>query len=788
MAGIRWSDLHRREPTPSAPPAGGLLQWVARRLTAWEDWLTFVITVLVFLAVALSIQNASGVENMPPLVLVGFLALVVGMFLARSSLNQLLAHLVGLALGAAVVLWQALTVVEGGSLGARVDDLYLRMSHFFDVARDGLISNDTLPFVILVVGLTWLGTYFFAWSVFRWHNGWLGIIPGGAGLFTTFFYQHTQESGSARDFSFLFVLFAFGSLLLVMRMNLLRRMRQWQRQGTPYPEFISLSFLHLTSWAALGLLLMAWLVPAGGEAGPITAVWDQVTRPFQSLSSDLGRLFVHVQTRQVRPIHGFEDILPFKGSIPLRDRVVLEVKTEEVPLLSPFLFLYGAAYTRYTPVGWLMGDRVSVEVSALPPADLAQLLESNPTTTKRRPVETEVTVVGSRRSVLFSLGQPLASTVAGVYDLLKLSAGSSRGSPVPEATLLFLNGLALQSKGTLASGTAYRVLGTLPDVSASDLRAASGVYPFWVRQNYLPLPSELPERVRQLALQVTAEAPTAYDKALSLERFLRQNYPFTVKVPDVPVGRDATDFFLFESRQGYFDYYASAMAVMLRAVGIPSRLVVGFVLDERDRLDERFIVRDRHAYAWAEAYFPGVGWVQFNPTPDRPALGGVTAPDPLELPLPDDLPLPGLEEIPSDGFTASSGPAPAAAREGGGPRLALWIALAVLAAFVLAAATGRFAWERSVAGLPYSQQVWEKTMRLASWARARRRPSQTPREYMQEVSRLAPEVEGSEMLAEAYGHSRFGRRTLSAEERERLRQIWQRLRNRLLLRILARRK
>ncbi len=776
MATTDWQGFQQQ--APAKPRPEGVLGWLGARATAWEDWLTYGITMLVFLAVAGSIQNADWVETMPSLALIGFLGVTTGLLLARARINQFLAHFIALVLGSAVVFWQSLTITEGSTFGGRVDDLYLRMEHFFDVAFNGLISDDNLPFVILVIGLTWLAAYFFSWSVFRWNNAWIGLIPAGIGLFANFFYFQEE------NFSFLFIVFAFSSLMLIMRVNLMRRLQQWKAEGIQYPEFISLSFLHLTSWAALAMLIMASILPVGGEAKPFTGIWDQVTRPFDGYSTDFARLFTNVQTRQIRPIHSFENFLPFKGSLPERQRVVLDVKTDETTL-SSLLLLHGAAYNEYTSAGWLMGDKVGIDLGAADPVSVQQQLEGNASLGKRLPVEAEITVIGSRRSVLFSIGQPLASSVSSVYDLLRLSNSPNRSNDNQVAPL-FMNGLALQSRETQQEGSTYNIVGTLPNVTPTDLRTAGNVYPSWVRDLYMQLPDELPGRVQQLAQEVTVGSATEYDAALAIENYLRQPiYTFSRDVPDVPVGRDTVDHFLFESRQGFFDYYASAMTVMLRSLGIPSRLAVGFVLEEQDPVDDSYTVRDRHAYAWSEAYFPGVGWVQFNPSPDRAALSGATIPEQVEpagtTETFDDV-LPGEELIEDPEFPEA---APVAAEQGeGGTPMGVWIALAVLSAFALAGAAGYFAWERSVAGLPYPQRIWEKTVRLASWAGAKPKPNQTPQEYIRDVSKLAPYVDDTNVLADEYGRSRFGKAPLETEEQRRLREVWEPLRNKLIARIL----
>jgi hypothetical protein len=107
-----------------------------------------------------------------------------------------------------------------------------------------------------------------------------------------------------------------------------------------------------------------------------------------------------------------------------------------------------------------------------------------------------------------------------------------------------------------------------------------------------------------------------------------------------------------------------------------------------------------------------------------------------------------------------------------------------VAAVALVAGGGRLAWERGLGGLPYPQRTWEQALRLAGWARLGPRPEQTPMEYASDLQARLPDVEDLDYLASAYGRSRFGRKSADGEENERLRAVWQRLRAKLLLRVL----
>jgi transglutaminase-like putative cysteine protease len=133
---------------------------------------------------------------------------------------------------------------------------------------------------------------------------------------------------------------------------------------------------------------------------------------------------------------------------------------------------------------------------------------------------------------------------------------------------------------------------------------------------YLQVPNALDPRIPQLAAQVAGPASNSYDKAVALEQYLKTHYGYTLQLPSSPVA-DPLANFLFERKQGHCEYFASSMAVMLRTLRIPSRVVNGFVSDEFNDVTGNYVVRARNAHAWVEAYFPSYGWVTFDPTPDR---------------------------------------------------------------------------------------------------------------------------------------------------------------------------
>lgn len=169
----------------------------------------------------------------------------------------------------------------------------------------------------------------------------------------------------------------------------------------------------------------------------------------------------------------------------------------------------------------------------------------------------------------------------------------------------------------VASPIEYEVVSQVGLPSPKALRTAPATYSRAMKLLYLRLPPMLDPRIRQLAEKITAAATNPYDRAMDINIYLRDNFGYTLAAqkinPNDPIGS-----FLFKTRKGYCEYFASAMAIMLRTLGIPARLVNGFQTGSYNRYGRDFVVRARDAHSWVEVYFPGYGWIPFDPTPPDP--------------------------------------------------------------------------------------------------------------------------------------------------------------------------
>ena len=785
-AEVLWEQFRAasgRDPAPAPPQVEEPRRFLPAFLVSGETWLTFALVLAAFMAVAHSIESANWVREMPSLVVAGLVGLVTGWLLAHLRLPPLALQLAAVASGAAVAVGLTMHTMRledpllRSGMRARWDEMWARTGEWLRALAEGGISADPLPFVLMVVFGVWAMSYLGSWSVFRWRNAWLALILAGFAMLTNISYLPGQPAQE-------FIVFLFASILLVTRLHYLRALNEWRRQRTWRAPYLSLEVLSFATWMGLALILVAWIVPTANNWGPLANAWVDVLRPVSDRVDRVGRLFIGVGSRYDRHVHNFAGTLPLRGKVTLDgDDVLLRVVAPEP------LYLRGAVYDQYTAQGWKVSDAAtqpllgtSVEAATFgTPETRAQV---------RRPISVEITVersVSSRR--LFTVGDPLAADVEA-----RLLVGGAGEDPI---------GLVPDSR--VRDGDSYSTVGAVSAASLERLLASGRDYPPVVLERYLALPDDLPPEVRELAVAIAGEQQQPYAVARRVELFLRREYPFDLRIPNPPPRRDRVAYFLFDVKRGYFDHHASAMAVLLRTLGIPARVATGFALDEADLDSESkaYLVTESRAWTWPEVYFEGLGWVEFNPTPAQPLISRPG----------EDLALFGSSAVATDeAFTLwelleffaeeDGGPAagPVSSRvDGGGAggagtvvaRALTWLSLAALALFAVWAGSLGL-WSYWFRALSPAASRWARLEQLAVWAGVSLRPHLTPLERAERVGVVVGGDLDVRPLACAYTRERYGAPDVQAEEpdeeeAERLSQLYVDARNRLLRRIVRRR-
>ncbi|MFE5322927.1 DUF3488 and DUF4129 domain-containing transglutaminase family protein [Paenibacillus sp. NPDC056579] len=285
----------------------------------------------------------------------------------------------------------------------------------------------------------------------------------------------------------------------------------------------------------------------------------------------------------------------------------------------------GETRALYTGRGWdsSESDRRASLSSVRPDTVLAE--DQRSAGSKMKTIEVKQTV-----NILSEDKYPV---LFGAYDIEKIvDINGERAGFEPLRWAASQSELRVSPQSSLPYPKAYTLISQMPIIDEEGLRTAPDAVSRGDMNEFLQLPEQLPGRVRQLAAEITKSAANPYDKAKAIEKYLRENYPYTNK-PDLTKGRsrDFVDRFLFEIKEGYCDYYSSAMAVLSRSVGLPTRWVKGYASGQSVTMDEMFgmfgdqelvdpdaggvyTVRNADAHSWVEVYFSGWGWVPFEPT------------------------------------------------------------------------------------------------------------------------------------------------------------------------------
>ena len=680
-------------------------------------WLSLGLIAVMALALAWSIQGAAWLPRLEYLAPVALYAVLAGAVLGVLPLSVVVTLPLSAIVGGLVVLWAiggeyfpALT--QAGRIFALRDELATWILVLLQTGYPAELS----PYAIGLGALMWVTAFMASYAVYR-HNRVLdAIVLLGAAIITNMSATFTDLFGHL-------LLFVAAALLLWLRASLVNRQEGWQRRRVNENLEVPAAIMRSGIIFAGGSVVLAWVLTSVAVAAPLTEAW----RGFDGVWTDVRDRFDGVFGTLTNPQsritgNSFGSSFTVSGAWVSNDDEALLVAA------SRRLYMRTATYDQYTGRGWTRSDGPQRQVAA------GESLFQVPTPerpTVAAAVQVETIAVEMRQTIgrnIFTAGSPLE-----VYAPVVVH--ESGGQPV-------LGGISAVS--ALAPGEAYQLSVALSEATEAELEAAGTDYPGAVRALYLDT-SGISARVRDRALEVTAGTQNPYQQAKALARYLSHDPSFTyaTRAPVPAAGQDLVDFFLFdeEGRTGYCQYYASAMALMARSLGLPARVAVGFAPGEALE-DGTYLVREANAHSWVEIYFPGYGWEIFEATKSidpgftRPAGDPATAGRPL--PGADPFALfelePGFEGLsglpsfqPVPGAIDPTGSTPAEtedARQGN-----------ALVIFALVAAGGVLFWlrfrgtQRRWRLLPAGERAWQQLTLAAGRAGVGPRPSDTIYEY-----------------------------------------------------------
>ncbi len=478
--------------------------------------------------------------------------------------------------------------------------------------------------------------------------------------------------------------------LLTAIMHFTALANSWDVHQVDYSEEVRIDlFMHAVAIATL-LLALAISLPSFSIRRLVRAFQQQSA--VQQAEDLLERTFAGVDNNGGQPRGrdgvGGSGLLPREfllGNAPeLYETVVMTAVVQSEMNLAG-MHWRSLSYDVYTGRGWALSEERTEPIAANVPISL-------PDVTATTAVSQTVHWLQDERLVRYTLGlpqqfdQPVETIWRGQSDLVRVNG----------------------------AGPTYTVRSQLSQATPDMLRetAVSDIPP-QILARYTALPDMLPQRVRDLAQEAVGKLDNPYDQARALERFLRQ-YPYSLEVEGPPSGADPVDYFLFEQQTGYCDFYASAMVVMARAVGLPARLGIGYTIQSTDA-DGVQIIYQINSHSWAEVYFADFGWVEFEPT----ATFATAHADPNAAPTFDQF------EEPAPGTADLTPPLPSVEVERPFP----WTRL-----FILGLLAGLIGWLWRRGQLPAGQDtvVWSygRLQQNATKLGQPPSPSQTPQEFL----------------------------------------------------------
>jgi transglutaminase-like putative cysteine protease len=691
--------------------------------------------------------------------------IVVGMLLAYSGLPGSLAHLLATGVGVAGVFYAVARVIPNAppeaTLAERVGEVVYQISAWARVVFGGGQATNNLLFLLLLGLIAWIVGYFGAWSVFHERSAWWPVTISATAL--------TLVLATFPDRYAYMLLELVAALLLIGRINYESREHVWTAVGLRQATGVEGRAFRSSLAVAIALVLLAWLAPSALASHPISEALGHSTRPWEQAQTEFNRLFGGLQAQNQDSLSGFGRAMTLHGSFHLTDTPVLDVVSARPEYWRAIVF------DQYTGRGWLSSD--PVDQATLPTG--ATLLK--PDDQERADLIQQVTVLEPRGNYLVGASQPYRYDRPINAQAYHADAGSQ------------IDLIATLSTKAIVARSQYTVVSSVSTASVAELRAAGSAYPAEVRERYLPLPT-VPDRLRELAQNLTAGQSNPYDKAEAVETYLR-SMPYSLDLPPPPTGRDGVDYFLFDAKTGYCDYFASAMAVLLRTQGVPARVVSGYATGEAQS-DGSFLVKDSDSHTWVEAYFPSYGWVPFEPSGSWPRFArgegrpAAATPTPVPAQVPPQSVLsqsqtqsqatPTPTPSPTPNAVAQVPPkAPARPPLNLKPLLPFLYLLSFLAAL---AGLAWYLWERDLRGLPPTVVAYAKMTRLAGLLGFGPRRGETPDEYGRALATALPEAGTSpSRIAVDYARFRFSRGPASDDDRP-LRQ-WRYVRNALLRKV-----
>jgi transglutaminase-like putative cysteine protease len=753
-------------------------EWLRPYVRPREGWLSYLLLLVMLFSLSWAVQAADWLEKAAFLIPVAFFASLLGALLALTPLSVVITLPLSAIVGAWVVLWTV-----GGEyfpLVSQVDRLLSLRVEAVDFTRTVLsygYPNELTPYAIGLAVIMWVTAFIAAYTLYRHHRALDAILLVGAALIA-------DMSATFVDLFGYLVLFSLAALLLWLRAALVTREEGWRRRRVNENKDVPAAIMR-TGVVFIGVaIVLSWSLASVAAAQPLSDAWRNLDTVWSSVRDRFENLFGGLTNPESR-ISGnsFGTRFTVTGSWFANDTNVLLVSEDH-----PY-YLLTVTYDKYTGHGWASTSGTERSVPRNQVIFGADSPETPTTTEGFTPTTITVKIEEPIGRNLFTPGYPLRISAPSVIT-------QPGGYPL-------LGALSAQS--SIDNNQGYSIDAVISNVgssgvSAAQLRSAGQVYPPSIRALYMDA-SAVTTQTKNLAEQIVrqAGATNPYDEANALAQWLASPslspLRYATNVGSPPANRDLVDFFLFDAtngQRGYCQYFASAMAMMARSLGLPARVAAGFAPGSAVAgVPNEYLYKESNAHVWAQIYFPGYGWQTFEATqtidpqftratganepPPSPGASGDPVTSWLDK-IKGQIPLTQPSLRPIQGGTVAGGPDQPAgvgdARPGN--------VLIVLAILLLVG--GAIWWRMRRAGrrarlLAPGERQWALLLAAADRAGVSQRVSETDYEYAawleEQIPTRRPEIR---TIADAKVWGSYSGRRMPTQTVARMQAAWHRLR------------
>lgn len=579
--------------------------------TRWWDLLAAILLSAAVLTSASRLVATKWVANLSLVQNVAVLGTIAGLALGKSRFPRWLVALFAIDYGLYVIPWQlGLTMPAGIEWRERL----LSMVGRIQMTAQNILSRqdvqDNLFFLMMMALIYWWFSLYAGFQLVRNAGVWRAIIPVGLAAFVIHAFDALVSSRA-----WYILVFVFFSLLLLSRVNFLRQRKKWEVGRTHIPPDVGLDLGRIALGVSIVVIFVAWNAPIlSSTVSGFAKLYSNISRPWLTLKDRVSFLFASLRASVGFVADSFGDTESLGLGSPKSNAIIMAIDAPKYPFVGARYYWRARVYDEYNNGVWK-----------------TNFLEKTPFAPDKNYFKQEP--VQGRFDAVFRI---TPYTALGELYLPSQPVWVSRPGKVQFGRISpdYIDLVAFQSIPYIRPGESFEARASLSSFTQYRLRLAGTEYPQWVLDRYLQLPDNITDRTRELARQIAQGYDNPYDIAEAVTQYLRENIEYQLTITAPPLDQEVIDWFLFDYKKGFCNYYATSEVILLRSLGIPARWAVGYAEGERivtegdlirpqreELLPETtsmdiatFNVRQKDAHAWPEVYFPGIGWVEFEPT------------------------------------------------------------------------------------------------------------------------------------------------------------------------------